>query len=160
MWTFCILSSAPPVIKVSFPLSSTVNAESLSKVTPAANGCPGLLEKLLHECPVRNGRRRRKERDTKGETKHPTLIYLSRSSYLIWIFDMESFRFPITVLIKDPSQDLFFVIEQTSKEKVVNYGRNISRKGLRTLIVTWKHDDQCQKQKLIYDQITNIYISC
>ena len=42
--TFSIRSSAPPVIKVSFPSSSTVTAESFSKLTPAANGCPGLLQ--------------------------------------------------------------------------------------------------------------------
>jgi hypothetical protein len=42
--TFWIRSSALPVRKVSFPLSSTVAAESFSKVTPAANGCPGLLQ--------------------------------------------------------------------------------------------------------------------
>lgn len=43
--TFCSQSSAPPVTKVSFPLSSTVTAESFSKVMPAANGWPGLLQK-------------------------------------------------------------------------------------------------------------------
>jgi hypothetical protein len=42
-------SSAPPVIKVSFPLSSTVTAESLSKLTPAANGCPGLLQDRTYQ---------------------------------------------------------------------------------------------------------------
>lgn len=31
-------------MKVSFPSSSTVTAESFSKLTPAANGCPGLLQ--------------------------------------------------------------------------------------------------------------------
>lgn len=43
------------------------------------------------------------------------LAYLSTSSYLIWIFDTESFKFPIIVLIRDPNHDLFF--------KKVNNGR-------------------------------------
>jgi hypothetical protein len=42
--TFWIRSSAPPVTKVSFPLSSIVTAESFSKVMPAAKGWPGLLQ--------------------------------------------------------------------------------------------------------------------
>lgn len=46
-------SSAPPVIKVSFPISSTVTAESLSKVTPAANGCPGLLQDRIYQATER-----------------------------------------------------------------------------------------------------------
>jgi len=37
-------SRAPPVAKVSFPESSTVTAESLASIMPAANGCPGLLQ--------------------------------------------------------------------------------------------------------------------
>jgi hypothetical protein len=43
-FTFCMCSSAPPVIKISFPLSSIVTDASFSKVIPAANGCPGLLK--------------------------------------------------------------------------------------------------------------------
>ena len=80
--TFCIKSNAFPVTKVSLPLSSTVIADSFSKVIPAAKEWPGLL---------------------------------SRSSYLMWIFEIESFKFPITVLIKDPNQDLFL---RKAKKKI------------------------------------------
>lgn len=41
-------SRAPPVTKVSLPASSTVNAESLPNVKPAANGWPGLLQEGHH----------------------------------------------------------------------------------------------------------------
>lgn len=46
-------SSAPPVIKVSFPESSTVTAESLSKITPAAKGFPGLLQDRIYQATER-----------------------------------------------------------------------------------------------------------
>lgn len=46
-------SSAPPVIKVSFPVSSTVTAESLSKITPAAKGFPGLLQDRIYQATER-----------------------------------------------------------------------------------------------------------
>lgn len=50
--TFCIRSRAPPVTKVSFPLSSTVTALSFSKVMPAAKGWPGLLENRKCKVPT------------------------------------------------------------------------------------------------------------
>lgn len=33
----------------------------------------------------------------------------------MWIFEIESFKFPITVLIKDPNQDLFL---RKAKKKI------------------------------------------
>ena len=102
--TFWIHSSAPPVTKVSFPLSSTVTAESFSKVTPAENGWPGLLQKESQKgwytTQVCNKR------------YIWEVLYLSRSSYLMWMFEIESFRFPIIVSTKDPSHDLFFEVKQ------------------------------------------------
>lgn len=64
----------PPVTKVSFPLSSTVTANNFSKVTPAANGCPGLLQKDIIRHPIRYGQK-------KFSLSGPA--YLSRSSYLM-----------------------------------------------------------------------------
>lgn len=57
----------------------------------------------------------------------------------MWMFDIESFKFPITVLIKDPSQDLFFEKEQTSKEKVVKSWLKYFKKS--DSVVVLKHDD-------------------
>jgi len=37
----------------------------------------------------------------------------------MWMFEMESFRFPIIVLINDPNQDLFWTV--FSKRKKANY---------------------------------------
>lgn len=34
----------------------------------------------------------------------------------MWIFEIESFKFPITVLIKDPNQDLF--LRRKAKKKI------------------------------------------
>lgn len=46
------------------------------------------------------------------------LLYLSPSSYLMWILEIESFKFPIMVLMRDPNHDLFLKWNQKKKYKL------------------------------------------
>ena len=63
-------------------------------------------------------------------------MYLSASSYLIWMFEIESFKFPIIVLISDPNHDLFFQSRQQRKFKT------------RSRIECQEEDIECQGQNI------------